>query len=308
MNINNIMFHYFHDKGHSKSQGSISAEQLDTMIDFIGRSKIVDPGEWLDELEKSPNMPAVIALTFDDGLLCQYDVALPVLQHRGIKAFWFVTSSGVCGEIRNSLEAYRYFRSCFFESIDDFYCAFAKMTGSFIDVYSALSNFSPGEYLKDFPFYSESDRKFRYLRDVCLGERLYHDCMQRLFNEYKFDPEAVADRLWIDNTRLKVLAENGHEIGLHSYSHPTMMSRLSFDEQRTEYLKNYEHINSVTGLRPRCMAHPCDSYNHDSLRAIQELGINVGFRGGDSAMQHVARSNLELPRTNHSLLVKHLSL
>ena len=36
--------------------------------------------------------------------------------------------------------------------------------------------------------------------------------------------------------------ENGHVIGLHSYSHPTQMSKLPADQQLNEYQQNLTHL------------------------------------------------------------------
>ena len=46
-----------------------------------------------ERLERSELRHNDIVLTFDDGLRCQYDIALPILNKHGIGAFWFVYSS-----------------------------------------------------------------------------------------------------------------------------------------------------------------------------------------------------------------------
>ena len=51
--------------------------------------------------------------------------------------------------------------------------------------------------------------------------------------------------------------KNGHTIGLHSYSHPTMMHRMSEKEQFEEYSKNLKHLENSLGKGTiEAMSHP----------------------------------------------------
>ena len=118
-----IMFHHFHNEKHLKTQGSISAEDLEKILDYVGRERILSPLEWLERLAENKLSSEDICLTFDDGLLSQIDVALPVLEHYGLKALWFVYSGVFEGQLEN-LEIYRFFRTKYFENIDDFYNLF----------------------------------------------------------------------------------------------------------------------------------------------------------------------------------------
>jgi peptidoglycan/xylan/chitin deacetylase (PgdA/CDA1 family) len=309
MKIQSVMFHHFFDEKHIAGQGAISADQLAALITKIGRNRILSADEWSWETRRGTVLNDAIALTFDDGLLCQYEVALPVLDSFNIEAFWFVNSSPLHGESRNSLEMYRFFRSTYYEDINLFYADFqncAKSTYGQLIV-SALEFFSPDDYIKNVTFYTREDRSFRYLRDIVLGSDRYDVCMEKLYEDRGFDPEINIPRLWIDNSRLKVLSDERHVIGLHSYSHPTRISDLSFSEQEREYKRNFEHIAAVTGVRPQTMSHPCNSYNDDSLEILRNLGVELGFRANFD-IKKISHSKLEIPRTDHSLLIKYLEL
>lgn len=84
-----IMFHHFHDCTHPKGQGSMSSGDLERMIDFVSEDyTLLNADEWIDLSGNGGLMDGDFCLVFDDGLLCQYDVAYPVLKKRGIKAFW----------------------------------------------------------------------------------------------------------------------------------------------------------------------------------------------------------------------------
>src|SRR3989338_6154423 len=158
-----IMFHHFHNERHSVGQGSLSQEDFEEILNFIGIQRIVDPFEWLRRLEANKLSGEHVCLTFDDGLLCQFDIALPVLQRYDLKAFWFVYSSVFEGEVE-MLEVYRRFRSQYFQDVDDFYeLFFTKILDSEFSakVRGALDPLLIKAQMETFPFYSLNDVKYR---------------------------------------------------------------------------------------------------------------------------------------------------
>ena len=124
-----------------------------------------------------------------------------------------------------------------------------------------------------------------------------------MISQSGFDGEALHDHLWMDDGCLKALHDNGHVIGLHSYSHPTRFERLSKQDQETEYVRNVDHLELVLGARPIVMAHPCGSYNDDTLDVLRGLGIRVGFR---SNMAAPAKTLLEFPREDHANIISRM--
>ena len=66
-----------------------------------------------------------VCITFDDGLLSQYDIALPVLEKYQIKAFFFPHTSIFTNSV-DYLETYRYFRTNYFNNINNFILLFFK--------------------------------------------------------------------------------------------------------------------------------------------------------------------------------------
>ena len=86
----------------------------------------------------------------------------------------------------------------------------------------------------------------------------------------------------MDDDCLRNLDAGGHVIGLHSYSHPTVMATLPVATQRLEYQQNLEHIQRVLGQAPLTVSHPCDSYSADTLGILGEMGVRLGFRANMS--------------------------
>ena len=69
------------------------------MIDWLSKKfKLLGAKEYLIKHNAGNLDSDDICLSFDDALLCQYDVALPVLNQKGLSAFFFVYSSALSGE------------------------------------------------------------------------------------------------------------------------------------------------------------------------------------------------------------------
>ena len=121
-----IMFHYFHSSGDDpKDQGSLSAEDFENILLFVGLENILPPDEWVFRLQNNRLRRSDICVTFDDGLRCQYDVCLPILEKYKIRCFWFVYSC-VFEDLAGKLDIYRILRTRYFDSIDGFYISFFK--------------------------------------------------------------------------------------------------------------------------------------------------------------------------------------
>ncbi len=300
-----IMFHHFHDFNiHPIGQGSISAEQFEKILILLGNNyKIVSWDEWYCKATTNSLTPREICITFDDNLLCQYQIALPVLEKFRIKAFWFVYTSCYTGEIER-LEIYRYFRSKYFTDFTSFYNEFynsVKCSEVNNKVSVALKKINPDDYLREFSFYSREDKIYRYLRDQVLTKEEYEKIMESMLAHYKFDIDAASSFLWNSKENLKYLSDSGHIIGLHSHNHPTNLKIMTFEDQKNQYELNHSCLSSIIGEPIITMSHPCNSYNEDTLNILKELNIKLGFRAN---MESGFHSNYEFPRIDHTYFIK----
>ncbi len=300
------MFHHFHNEHHLPAQGSLSSNDFIEMIDWLSKHyTILNAGDYMINFQNGNLKDTDICLSFDDALKCQYDIAVPVMENLGIEAFFFVYSS-VFSDNPEPLEIYRYFRSTCFENIDDFYKYFFEIVqqrnheefSSHYSIYLQLN------YLSDFPFYSKNDKWFRYLRDQYLGEKEYDEIMRDLMAKKHFDISLAKERLWISEEELVITASKGHIIGLHSYSHPTQISKLNKKKQSLEYHKNYQHLSKLLGKHIDVMSHPCGEYNEITLNLLKDMNVDIGFRSSMSVKEIL--SPLEIPREDQANVFKEM--
>lgn len=299
-----IMFHHFHDDGiHPKGQGSITAEMFDRMIHWLRQHyRILNAMEWYEWSLQGRLSERDVCITFDDNLLCQSDIALPVLKRYDIQAFWFAYTSPLQG-VREKLEVYRYFRNTCFDDVTAFYDAFTATLNESPHaekVNEALKHFDADSYLTSWSYYTRADKVFRYTRDNLLGVANYYQVMDLMMAREGVEIEDVSKNLWNGEAELRRLHENGHVLGLHSHSHPTKMTDLSYEEQLREYSMNVEILRGITGKDIFAMSHPCNSYNDDTLNVLRQLGVQLGFRAD---MNCAFNSPFEYPRLDQALLM-----
>jgi peptidoglycan/xylan/chitin deacetylase (PgdA/CDA1 family) len=301
-----IMFHHFCDDRHPRGQGAISAGELEDMIAFVGRDHILPAGVWQERAQARTLTNGDLCLTFDDNLRCQFDVALPVLRRHGITAFWFVYTSVFEGNLER-LELYRLFRTLYYPTVNRFYDAFFEAvfaSGHGPMVRTRLDGFQPADFLREFPFYTNADRSFRFVRDEVLGESRYFHVMDEMMALSGVDARELSRELWMDEAALQALHGEGHVVGLHSHTHPTRLGGLSAEQQRIQYATNHAVLSGILGEKPTTMSHPCNSYSADTEPILRSLGIRMGFRA-NLAQAHYGM--LEHPREDHANLLKRMA-
>tara|TARA_Y100000590_G_scaffold171974_1_gene196675 strand:- start:2806 stop:3774 length:969 start_codon:yes stop_codon:yes gene_type:complete len=307
-----IMFHHFHDDNiHKKSQGSINKDEFYKLINFIGRKNILNADQFFIRYKENKLAEKDICLTFDDSLKSQYDIALPVLEDLKIKSFFFIYSSIFENE-PDQLEIYRHFRTNYFSNIDEFYDHF------FMKVNKNLNNFfkKNEEQIKikkkKFSFYSINDLKFRLVRDKLINKEEYKSIMFEMFKKKNFNPKDYYKILFLSKKNVISLKKLGHEIGLHSHSHPTAMEKLPIDQQENEYKENLTYLSKILDCSKnefKCMSHPSGSYNQDTLKILEGLGVELGFKQmmtvePEKNMKKINNSFLEIARQDHALIIK----
>ncbi len=300
-----VMFHHFHDGNkYPEVQGSgcISSGDFHLIIDYLNENfNLLTPDEYMQKVECGNLQEVDVCLTFDDGLKCQFDIIYPELEKRKLKAFFFVYSAAFSNN-PPPLEFFRDFRLNFFDSVDDYYDLFFNTVSRLHhDKYDFFLKNYRDDYLSAFPFYTENDKKYRFIRDKVLKEQ-YFDLVFTMMKEKKYSQSERKKQLFMSVDNIKTLHNSGHTIGLHSHSHPTQMQNLSYESQLKEYTKNYDFLSSITQEKINVMSHPCGNYNDDTLKILKELGVKVGFRS--SLTPSNIKSSLEIPRQDHANIIK----
>lgn len=302
-----IMFHHFHDNiNHFKGQGSISASQFEKLIKFIGVNNISHPSTFLRAIK---NKSKKVCFTFDDSLRCQHDIAIPILNKYNIKAFFFIYTS-IFGKNYEYMEIYRFFRDNYFDNIDKFYKIFFQLfeeekKKNLKEVFKNKED-QLKKIKKNAPFYSLNDIKYRYLRDRELNKKDLHSIMLKIFRYKNIEIHQIKKKVFMSKKNIELLSKEGHEIGLHSHTHPYMLSSLDLKQQVQEYKYNNSSLKKIIDKKIYSMSHPCGSYNNKTLRILKKMKIRLGFKSSlilDQKQNKINLSNFEIAREDHSNII-----
>ncbi|KGX83293.1 polysaccharide deacetylase family protein [Pontibacillus marinus] len=73
---------------------------------------------------------------------------------------------------------------------------------------------------------------------------------------------------------VKMIDEQGHEIGNHAFNHPDMKN-LSAEESQKQIQDTNKILESITGKKPKWFAPPSGSFNEDVIKVADELGMET---------------------------------
>jgi peptidoglycan/xylan/chitin deacetylase (PgdA/CDA1 family) len=302
-----LMFHHFHGGSHKPDKAnSLSGGDFEKILQYIGLNNILSADEWILALKSQKFLHKQCCLTFDDGLKNQFDIALPVLQKYKLKAFWFIYSAQYEKKYPR-LDIFRRFRYHFFDDIDNYYDIFFSEVNNIMPLSDLKFKEWEDYMLSIAPFYSKKDLKYRYIRDFLLCPDEYNSCVEKIIKSKGLNYNDLTSNLWLTKADLSYLSNEGHILGLHSYDHPTNLSKLNELDQKEQYLKNMIFLKNFCH-KPMSMSHPCNSYNSYTLKILSEMGIKIGFRSNMGSKYIIDNyKNLQFPREDAANILINIS-
>ena len=162
----------------------------------------------------------------------------------------------------------------------------------------------PQDYLNDCPFYSIQDKKYRYFRDFVLTPIQYINIVKKMLDIYKYSLDKNKERLFMSLRNLIELVSNGHDIGLHSNTHPTDMNRLEDQLIEEEYTLCYSFLERHLNIKPTSVSYPCGIFNAQTEKTIKKLNLEVGFAASLTQYNFKEVNYLLLPREDHINILK----
>ncbi|CAH0346141.1 polysaccharide deacetylase family protein [Bacillus sp. CECT 9360] len=157
-----------------------------------------------------------------------------------------------------------------------------KKSGGFDEKKLIYKQVSPETHLSDLepaPIYRAHPEKpvVSLLVNVAWGNE-YLQGMLTTLKKTNVKATFFLEGRWAKNNPMlaKMIAEGGHEIGNHSYSHPDMKT-LSSSASKSEIQKTSEVIMAVTEAKekPKWFAPPSGSYRDETVEIADSLGMGT---------------------------------
>lgn len=138
----------------------------------------------------------------------------------------------------------------------------------------------PSIHLEDLPpspiYRGHPDKPMvSFLINVAWGNEYIPSILATL-KEHKVHATFFLEGRWAkENPELvKMIADGGHEIGNHSYSHPNMQT-LKSEKIREEIIKTNEIIEATTGQKPKWFGPPSGAYRDETVEIAHSLGLRT---------------------------------
>ncbi|SFA73411.1 MULTISPECIES: polysaccharide deacetylase family protein [unclassified Bacillus (in: firmicutes)] len=155
-----------------------------------------------------------------------------------------------------------------------------KANGRFEASKLVFEQVKPKIHLNDLPpspiYRGHQDKPMvSFIINVAWGNE-YLPNMLAVLKKHKVHASFFLEGRWVkENPDLaKMIADAGHEIGNHSYTHPNM-KQLSNDKIREQIAKTNEVIEATTGENCVWFAPPSGSYRDDVVKIADELNLGT---------------------------------
>jgi len=242
----------------------VSVGALGAQLELLGRSwEFVSRDELLAAAAGEATLPERgCAVTFDDGLRCQAELALPVLDELGIPAIFFVPGKPLAeGRVLHvhKVHALR-------ERVDD--AELLELVGA-EDVPEDVAR---EHYRYDAP----QAARVKYLLNMALPADERDRVVGAAFAEVFPDEAAFAAELYMSRDQIRGLASS---VGAHSYAHEPL-ALLPPDELDRDLERCTTLLEEITGVRPRAFSYPhgtASTVDVGTARRLAAAGYRVAF-------------------------------
>lgn len=136
----------------------------------------------------------------------------------------------------------------------------------------ALGVLVPGSQLKPIYFVDTKEKKIAISFDATWGAE-YTPKILDILEEYNIKTTFFLTNIWLKEypEMAKRIRLAGHEIGMHSVSHPHL-NRLSEEQIAYELKGNFDLIEEITGFQAKLFRPPFGEYNNKVIQVIESMG------------------------------------
>jgi peptidoglycan/xylan/chitin deacetylase (PgdA/CDA1 family) len=255
----------------------VTVDGLAAQLELIGRSyEFVSRDELLAAVAGEASLPErACVVTFDDGLRCQAELAVRVLERLGVPAIFFVAGRPLAE--RRALYVHKV--HALRERVPD-----AEL------LRLARADDVPAEVAQEHYRYDEPDAaRLKYLLNMALPLEEREQLVGAAFAEVFPDEDAFVGELYMSREQVRALASS---VGAHSYAHEPL-ARLDDDALAADLEAVVSLLEDVTGTRPRALSYPHGTPSTVDLRVARHAeaaGFEVAF-----TMERALNRTLEEP-------------
>lgn len=233
----------------------VDAVQFDKMMGWVKHWFNVLPLDSAVRKLKDASLPArAAAITFDDGYLDNFAVAMPILKHHGLPATFFIATGYLDGGRMWNDTVIETVRACRLPALDLRELGLGRHT---------TADFAQKR--------TTIDAVIRQIKYLLVPQRA--QMAEQIAEVVQVEPPG---NLMMTSAQVLSMHRAGMQIGAHTVSHP-ILSRLTDEQARQEILGSKHFLEQLLGERVGLFAYPNGKPGEDYTPATVEVIRGLDF-------------------------------
>ena len=279
------MYHYTRDLAHSRYPEikGLAYDLFEQQLLFFKKNfSVVTMQDVIQAIEyNGENLPNnALLLTFDDGYIDNFTVALPLLKKYGMQGSFFIPGKTFAENILLDVNKVH------------FVLASANNPKELVnDIYVLLNEARKNPDYSNLPsnadFYAQHGVANRFdgadvvfckrILQTAIPEKLRNEISSKLFSKYVGMSESnFARELYMTPDQIQCMKDNGMFIGLHGYDH-YWLGNLEPEQMKRDIDKALEVMSPFINKNAWVMNYPYGSYNQGVIDYIKSRGCVLGL-------------------------------
>jgi peptidoglycan/xylan/chitin deacetylase (PgdA/CDA1 family) len=206
-------------------------------------------------------------VTFDDGLRCQVEHALPVLERLGVPAVFFVAGRPLDEQRPLAVHKVHYLRELLTEGRFE-----AELERAGVAVEDVSEDDARAHYRYDTP----AAARVKYLLNIALPADERERAVDAVFDRVHGDEAGFCAGLYLSPEDVAELERAHSAVGAHSYGHRPL-ALLDPEERRRDLARCASVLEPLLGSAPRAFSYPHGTRSTVDLASAQDVEA-AGFR------------------------------
>ena len=278
------MYHYTRDLEHSRYPQikGLAYDLFEQQLQFFEKNfSVVTMEEVIKAIDGRGELPDnALLLTFDDGYIDNFTVAMPLLKKYSMQGAFFIPGKTFTENVLLDVNKVHFVLASADnpkELVNDIYTLLdeARKTSEYKDIPSNAGLYAQYGIANRFDC---ADVVFcKRILQTAIPEKLRNEMSSKLFAKYVGLSESnFARELYMNHDQIKCMKDNGMFIGLHGYDH-YWLGNLKEDEMKGDVDKALNVMSDFINKDAWVMNYPYGSYNQNVIDYIKSKGCVLGL-------------------------------
>ncbi len=295
-----VKYHYTRDLSHSRYPEikGLEADVLRKQFEFfkskfniVTMRKVIDAATGKDSLPKD-----AMLITFDDGYVDNYTIALPLLIEFGMQGSFFIPGKTFSEHKLLDVNKIHYTLACGDVS------EIVKDLLERMDYYRGQDFSYPAnkelweEYAQNGRYDCKEIVFVKRMLQTVLPEEIRNQVSSDLFKKYvDVTEEQLAYELYMTKEQINVLKKAGMHIGLHGYDH-YWLGNLPEKKMKEDISLALDVMKDFIDRDEWVISYPYGSFNADVVKFVAENGASIAFSDDVGVEEVNVENRFAIPR------------